>query len=170
MTFRLAEVGQEFLRKLWSQLGAAHWDSEPSVLATLPGSVLPSEALLFHTLADLEGRSGPCRLLTFDSTVEGRGGGSNGGKLACWCLLPLEECRSSWNPGLARAAPQGQPARGLAPFPGGGSAPLSSSASFLGTFPSSGTVTRRGEFWPWSARCRLPSLRSCRACVEAFSH
>ncbi|CAE7874682.1 unnamed protein product [Symbiodinium necroappetens] len=48
-------VGQEFLRKLWSQLGAAHWDPEPSVLATLPGSVLPSEALLFHTLADLEG-------------------------------------------------------------------------------------------------------------------
>ncbi|CAE7402285.1 unnamed protein product [Symbiodinium sp. CCMP2592] len=48
-------VRQEFLSKLWSQLGAAQWDPEPSVLATLPGSVLPSEALLFHALADLEG-------------------------------------------------------------------------------------------------------------------
>ena len=45
----------EFLAKLWSRLGVARWDPEPSVLATLPGSVLPSEALLFHTLADMEG-------------------------------------------------------------------------------------------------------------------
>ncbi|CAE7539313.1 unnamed protein product [Symbiodinium natans] len=48
-------VRSEFLAKLWSRLGVARWDPEPSVLATLPGSVLPSEALLFHTLADMEG-------------------------------------------------------------------------------------------------------------------
>ena len=65
-------------------------------------------------------------LSTFDSAGKKRVLYCKGRKGAFWCVLLLEECRSSWNPGLARAALQGQPALGLAPFPGG-----SSNASFL---------------------------------------
>ena len=53
---RLSAKGrEEFLLTLRRQLVAAAEHPAPSLLATLPGSVLPSEAMLFHSLADLEG-------------------------------------------------------------------------------------------------------------------